>query len=200
MTVNMDITEIFCFIDDFCKYFEPIWKKKLLEDGKVRRNRKGLMSLSEIMTILILYHQSRMKTFKDFYLKIVMVHYRSYFPKLLSYNRFLAWIPRTIVPFGYLFLFTRGKCTGVSFIDSMPIKVCHQRRIRRHRVFKNLSERGHSSMGWVYGFKLHTVINHLGEIVDICITSGNLHDTKMVPKLSKHLFGYLFGDKGYISK
>ena len=67
----MDITDIFCFIDDFCQFFEPLLKKNLLKDGKVRRNRKGRMSLSEIMTILVLFHQSQMKTFKDFYLRVV---------------------------------------------------------------------------------------------------------------------------------
>jgi len=195
----MDITDIFCFIDDFCQFFEPLLKKNLLKDGKVRRNRKGRMSLSEIMTILVLFHQSQMKTFKDFYLRVVKVSYQSYFPKLLSYNRFVEWMPRTVVPFIGLFLFTRGECTGISFIDSMPIKVCHPIRAQRNRVFKGLAQSGKSSMGWFFGFKLHTVINHKGEIIDVRFSSGNVHDTKMLLPLSKRLFGYLFGDKGYIS-
>ena len=196
----MDITEIFCFIDDFCLFFEPLLKKKLLSNGKHRRNRTGRMSLSEIMTILILFHQSQMKTFKDFYLRIVSIHYRSYFPNLLSYNRFLEWIPRTLLPFTGLFLMTRGQCTGFSFIDSMPIKVCHPIRSKRNKVFKGFAHSGKSSMGWFFGFKLHVVINHIGEIVDLILSAGNVHDIKMVEPLSKNIFGYLFGDKGYISK
>ena len=195
----MDITEIFCFIDDFCQFFEPLWKKHLLEDEKTRRNRNGRMSLSEIMTILILFHQSQMKTFKDFYIHVVNVHYQSYFPRLLSYNRFVEWIPRTIIPFIGLFRITRGECTGISFIDSMPLKVCHNLRAQRHKVFRTLANSGKSSMGWFFGFKLHTVINHVGEIVDVRFSSGNVHDTKLLMPLSSRLFGYLFGDKGYIS-
>ena len=158
------------------------------------------MSLSEIMTILILFHQSQMKTFKDFYLRIVSIHYRSYFPNVSSYNRFLEWIPRTLLPFTGLFLITRGQCTGFSFIDSMPIKVCHPIRSKRNKVFKGFARSGKSSMGWFFGFKLHVVINHIGEIVDLSLSGGNIHDLKMVEPLSKNIFGYLFGDKGYISK
>ena len=198
--MNIDITEVFCFIDDFCQFFEPIWKKKLLSDGKIRRNRKGFMSLSEIMTILVLFHQSKMRTFKDFYLRILKVYWKPYFPKLLSYNRFVEWIPRTIVPFISLFTLTKGECSGISFIDSMPIKVCHKIRAKRNKVFKDIAHSGKSSMGWFFGFKLHAVINHVGEIIDVVFTSGNIHDSNMTIKLSKNLFGYLFGDKGYISK
>ena len=142
----MDITDIVCFIDDFCQVFEPLLKNNLLKDGKARRNRKGRMSLSKIMTILILFHQSQMKTFKDFYLRVVKASYQSYFPKLLSYNRFVEWMPRTVVPFMGLFLFTRGECTGISFIDSMPIKVCHPIRAQRNKVFRGLAQSGKSSM------------------------------------------------------
>ena len=124
--MSIDITEVFCFIDDFCQFFEPIWKKKLLSDGKIRRMRKGFMSLSEIMTILVLFHQSKMRTFKDFYLRILKIYWKHYFSKLLSYNRFLEWIPRTIIPFIGLFTITKGECSGISFVDSMPIKVCHK--------------------------------------------------------------------------
>ena len=160
------------------------------------------MSLSEIMTILILFHQSQMKTFTDFYLRIVQVHYHSYFPNLLSYNRFLEWVPRTLLPFYGLFLMTRGQCTGFSFIDSMPIKVCHPIRSKRNKVFKgfSLAHSGKSSMGWFFGFNLHVIINHIGEIVDLVLSAGNVHDIKMVEPLSKNVFGYLFGNKGYLSK
>lgn len=158
------------------------------------------MSLSEIMTILILFHQSQMKTFKDFYLRIVSIHYRSYFPNLLGYNRFLKWIPRTLLPFTGLFLITRGQCTGFSFIDSMPIKVCHPIRSKRNKVFKGFARSGKSSMGWLFGFKLHVIVNHIGEIVDIYFTSGNVNDRHPLPTLYRNLFGKVFGDKGYLSK
>ena len=85
--------------------FWTFFEKRLISNGKHRRNRKGRMSLSEIMTILILFHQSQMTTFKDFDLRIVYIHYRFYFPNLLSYNRLLEWIPRTLIPFTELFFY-----------------------------------------------------------------------------------------------
>jgi len=196
----IDITEVFCFIDDFCKIFEPILQQQLLGDGIIRRIRKGFMSLSEIMTILVMFHLSKMKTFKDFYFRFVKVYLKPFFPKLLSYNRFVEWIPRTALAFATLFSLSGGECTGISFIDSLPLKVCHNRRINRHKVFKGLAGRGKSSMGWFFGLKLHAVINTNGEVIDMMLSSGNVHDNKGLKPLSKKLQGLLFGDKGYISK
>jgi len=198
--MTIDITEVFCFIDDFCKIFEPILNKKLLGDGLVRRIRKGFMSLSEIMTILVMFHLSKMKTFKDFYFRFLKPFLKPYFPKLLSYNRFVELMPKTALAFATLFTVTCGDCNGISFIDSMPLKVCHNKRISRHKVFEGLSGRGKSSMGWFFGLKLHAVINTNGEFLDIMISSGNVHDNNGLKPLSRKVKGLLFGDKGYLSK
>jgi hypothetical protein len=85
-------------------------------------------------------------------------------------------------------------------VDSTPIKVCHNRRIYNHKVFRGTSQRGKSSTGWFFGFKLHVIINHIGEIVDIFFTSGNVNDRHPLPTLCRNLFGKVFGDKGYLSK
>ena len=58
---------------------------------------------------------------------------------------------------------------------------------------------GKSSYGWFMGFKLHLIINSLGEIKAVKITKGNCSDVSQVSKLSMGLFGKIFGDKGYIS-
>jgi hypothetical protein len=55
-------------------------------------------------------------------------------------------------------------------------------------------------VGWFYGFKLHLVVNDLGELLAFCLTPGNVEDRRPVPKLVKRLFGKLFGDKGYLSQ
>jgi Transposase DDE domain len=80
------------------------------------------------------------------------------------------------------------------------LSVCHNRRIERHRVFDGLAARGKTSMGWFFGFKVHLVINEQGELLAFYLSPGNLDDRKPVPKLTKRLFGKLFGDKGYISQ
>ena len=152
-----------------------------------------------MMTILILFHNSRVKTFKDFFIRILCRYHRSDFPRLLTYDRFVALIPRCFVPMIALFLATTGKCTGISFMDSTRLKICDNHRIHKHRTFRGIAKRGKSSMGWFFGFKLHAVINHLGDIIDVSITSGDTHDTKPVTSFGRKLFGLLVGDKGYLS-
>jgi len=55
-------------------------------------------------------------------------------------------------------------------------------------------------LGWFFGFKLHLVFNDCGELLNTALTLGNTDDRKPVPNLVKHLFGKLFGDKGYLSQ
>lgn len=196
----MDIVALFYDLDKFAVGFELHSKQHLIEDGKDHRDRSCQMCLSEIMTLQVLFHDSNYRTFKHFYLKHVCVHLRGEFPQLLSYNRLIEQIPRA---FGTLtvFLKTRlGSCSGISFIDSTPLRVCHNLRIPRHKVMKGVAARGKTSTGWFYGFKLHLVINDQGELLNVCFTPGNVDDRKPVPKLTEPLFGKLVGDKGYISQ
>ncbi len=156
--------------------------------------------MSEIMTIVIHFHQSYYRNFKAYYTHHVSKYLRSEFPDLVSYNRFIELMPRVQLPLLAYFIHCRGRCSGISFVDSTPIRGCHNLRIPRHRVFSGLAGRGKSSTGWFYGFKLHLVVNDRGEILTFNLTPGNVDDRKTVPVMSKGLFGKLFGDKGYISK
>lgn len=198
------ITEIFVSVDDFCIDFEKeIRKHQIIDPLKKSRNRKRSLSDSEIISILILFHTGQFTNFKSFYCYYVQVHLRDCFPNILSYNRFVELIPRVAVPM-MLFLKTKclGKCSGISFIDSTHLKVCHNRRIHNHKVFNGVAERGQCSIGWFYGFKLHLIINDKGEILSFYLTKGNVDDRnlKMITDMTKEIFGKLFGDKGYISK
>ena len=117
------------------------------------------------MTILIHFHQSHYRDFKAYYTQHVCEHMRSEFPTLVSYTRFVELIPSAL-PALCLYLRVRfGQVTGVAFIDSTPLSVCHNRRIGRHRVFAEMATRGKSSMGWFYGFKLHLIVNDQGELL-----------------------------------
>ena len=194
------IDALFCDVDDFTKVFYPEWEKTLLESGEKKRRKSGLMTPSEIMTIIIHFHQSYYKDFKNYYLHHVHQHMRSEFPKRLSYTRFLEVMPSVLVPLYAYFVHCKGKPTGIAFVDSTSIKVCHNIRIPRHQVFKGSAEWGKSTMGWFYGFKLHLIVNHKGEILATKLTPCNVDDRKPVPDLTKDLFGKLYGDKGYVSK
>lgn len=131
---------------------------------------------------------------------MIIPFWKSAFPKLLSYNRFIEIMPRCLQALSSFFHQVKGKDTGISIIDSTKLVVCHNLRIKRHRVFKDLANRGKSSTGWFYGFKLHLVINNLGEIINLKVTSGNVHDVSVLEAITLELKGVLLGDKGYLSK
>jgi hypothetical protein len=155
------------------------------------------------MTILIWFHSSHYRTFKAYYLEHVQTPLRAEFPTLVSYQRFVELMPTVVVPLLAYLHQQMGNCTGISFIDSTPLPVCHPARIRQHRVFAATAKRGKTSVGWFYGFKLHLIVNDRGEVLSFCLTPGNLDDRQPVPQLAqqaRHLFGKLFGDKGYISQ
>ena len=191
---------LFCDIDDFCQEFEPKWSSRLLENGLKTRNRAKGLCLSEIMTILVSFHQNYYRNFKHFYLDYVCVYWRDAFPSLPSYQRFIEWMPSTLLPFCAYLKHCFGTGTGISFIDATSLKVCHNRRISSHRVFKDLAARGKTSVDWFFGFKLHLVVNEKGELLNIQITPGNVDDRTPVPDLLKSLFGKVFADRGYVSK
>jgi hypothetical protein len=194
------LLELFCDVDDFCKVFTPQWRKQLLEDVTRKRQSEGQMTTSEIMTIVVSFHMSHHRNFKNYYLGYVSLVYKNEFPNLLSYTRFLAIMPRVIVPMCAYFTSLKRKPTGTEFIDSTSIKVCHNIRIPRHKTFDGIAQRGKGTMAWFYGFKLHLVVNHHGEIVAAKVTTGNVHDTQPVRELAEGLTDKLYGDKGYLSK
>ena len=194
-----NLVELYCDVDDFCKVFIPQWQKQLLEDGGRQRRRDSRMSISEMMTVVIGFHMSHHRDFKNYYLGYVSCFYKKDFPKLLSYTRFLEVMPSLIVPMCAYFTSLKGKPTGIEFIDSTTLKVCHNIRIPRHKTFDGVAQRGKGTMGWFYGFKLHLIVNYKGEIVAATVTTGNVHDTKPVEELAKGLTDKLYGDKGYLS-
>jgi len=128
----MNLVELFCHVDDFCQAFEPLWIRDPLRTGRRHRCRAGHLCLSERMTLLIWFHQSQYRTFKAFYLHHVCKHLRGAFPRLVSYGRFVELIPSTRIPLWAYLRQCQGVCTGISFIDSTPLAVCHPRRQHQH--------------------------------------------------------------------
>lgn len=194
------ITEIYSLVDEFCKNFEEQTSSFLLGH---KSKRQPKMSTSEVITITLLFHLSGFRTFKHFYLFYVQKHMQSEFPVTVSYNRFVELQQSCLMT---MTIFAKtcclSKCTGISFIDSTPIRVCKNKRVIRNKVFKNLAETGKSTMGWFHGFKLHIVINDKGEILSFCITQANVDDREPLNNESflRAVFGKLYADKGYISQ
>lgn len=194
------ITSIFYLVDEFCQEFSSYFEKYLIGHAPKKKPR---MSDSEVITILILFHLGGFRNLKHFYLFYVQKHMKDDFPNTVSYNRFIELTHRVSMPMT-LFLKTccLGECTGISFVDSTPIRVCKNKRITRNKVFKGIATTGKSTMGWFYGFKLHLIINDKGELLNFVITQANqddrtpLKNSKFVSKIR----GKLYADKGYIGK
>jgi transposase len=196
----MDIVTIFCDLDDFCRHLLAAQYPQLKTGSSASRRRSAALTLSEVMTILVFFHMSHYRTFKHFYLAHMLLQRRAEFPTLPSYPRLVELIPMTLLPLCAYLQTRKGQSTGLQFIDSLPIRVCHNRRISSHRVFAGLAQRGKSSMGWFYGFKLHLVINEQGELLGLALTPGQVDDRRPVRKLVRELWGKLFGDRGYLSQ
>ena len=204
MITEDKVTELFCMADDICKFFDAMMKKYTLKsDNKRAYHRDSTMSKSEIMLIMILFHDSGYRCLKHFYVEKVCKHLRHLFPKVVSYNRFVELEKQVAVP---LVLFIKkvllGKCTGISFVDSTPLRVCRNQRIHIHKVFKGIAQRGKCSMGWFFGFKLHLICNEKGEVLNFIITPGDVDDRKPLEYKAfvEFIYGKLVGDKGYIGK
>lgn len=197
----MLLTTIFYEIDEFCKQFEAELKKTLIQNSTQKRQRKNNLSMSEIMTISVFFHHSGYKNFKAYYTNYVLKHLSTAFPNLVSYNRFVELKQNVAFPIAiFMQLKGQGVCTGKTFIDSACLAVSHPRRIQSHKTFKNLAQRGKTSVGWFYGFKIHLTINENGEILNFFLTPGNVADNneEVLESTTKDLFGKIFGDKGYI--
>jgi len=195
----MSLLELFALVDDFHQAFES-WAASQQLPSKARRGPEPSLSASEVMTIVIHFHQAGYRDFKSFYQKHVCKHLAAEFPRLVSYGRFIELMPSVLLLLCAYLQNRFGRCTGIAFVDSTPLAVCHNRRIKRHKVFKDLAARGKTTMGWFYGFKLHLIVNDVGEMLAVHLTPGNVDDRRPLEAMSKDLFGKLFGDKGYLSQ
>ena len=180
MITEDKVTEMFCVADDFCNFFDVMVVKYTLKPtGKWKYHRDSTMTKAEVMLIIILFHDSGYRCFKHFYLEKVCEQLRHLFPKVVSYNRIVELERDVVIP---LTLFIKkvllGKCTGISFIDSTPLRVYKNQRIHIHRVFKGIAQRGKCSMGWFFDFKLHLICNEKGELLNFMITPGDIDDRK----------------------
>mgnify|MGYP000007511734 FL=1 len=204
----MDHTALFCLIDDFCITFEPVYHHWLKSQGQVRRIRPSKLTLSEILFIALLFPQSHMTSFKHFYQAMTTHWDKTLFRHWLSYPQISALIHQHQMALASFCVFIQQQAqpTGVYAIDSTALRVCHNLRIPRHKTFADKAARGKTSTGWFYGFKLHTLINQLGEVVALRISPGNVDDRQMVGVLVESLPRphddgelRLVADRGYIS-
>lgn len=180
--MSIDTTALYVCLADFCNLYESSLKHQSLPCQKYR-NREGYLSLAEMLFIEVFFHFSPYKDFKHYYLYGICQEHRNKFRKLPCYQRFVALKKQLFMPLTVLLHSLAGEETGIYFAGSTILKVCHNKRISGHKVFKGLAQRGKTTMGWFFGFKLHLVINNNGQIMAVKITFGNTDD--IVRLLSK---------------
>ena len=205
MNIRANLVEIYYLADEFCKEFNKVMKGYQISDDslKKRRNKPSKLNDAEVITILIAFHLGGFRNLKHFYINYVQEHLKQEFPQTVSYNRFVELQQKALLPMTiFLKTLRMGQGTGISFIDSTPIRVCKNKRIYNHKVFKGIAQRGKSTIGYFFGFKLHLVVNDMGEILNFVITPGNVDDREPLKDKNfiKKLSGKLFADKGYLSK
>ncbi len=200
----MDIRQlvgIFCQIDDFCKELDQYSEHYLLTGPtQGKRGPVGGLAISEIMTILVMFQMSKFRDFKNFYAGFLAVYHKNYFPRMPSYERFISIMNRAIFPLTIFTQVNGGKRTGIYYIDSSCLPVCHLKRSKQHKTFDAIAEYGRTSVGWFFGLKLHIVTNDKGELLAFKVTRGSRNDSKEAAPLLKSLEGLAFGDKGYLGK
>ncbi len=192
------LTEIFVLTDDFIIEYEDKINQRLLGGPPW----KGKMSKSEIMTILIFFHLSGIRCFKWYYSIIIKKYLSSYFPCCYSYENFVSMQPEVNFElFIFLHLHRLEGVTEANYIDSKPLKVCHIKREKQHKVFKNIAAKGKTSTGWFFGLKLHLICNQQGGIVSLWLSPGNKadNDKQLLRQFLEGFKGKLYGDKGYIT-
>ena len=204
MFLEDKVTEIYCMADDFCKEFAKVQEKYMVKDRNHKhRNKLNRMNDMEIIVILILFHSGGFRCFKHYYKEYVCKHLAYLFPRRVSYNRFVELEKEVLLQ---LTVFIKevllGTCTGISFVDSTPLRVCRNQRILIHKTFEGLAEHGKCSMGWFFGFKLHLIINDKGEILNFMFTPGNVDDREPLKqgKFLENIKGKLCADKEYIEQ
>ena len=199
-----EVIKNFCKIDDLTLKFKEFEASFWLFAPDSKPGKKPKLTDSEIITILVLYHESGYKTFKDFYKRFVLKALKSYFPNLVSYDWFLTLMQRVLMQvMGLIHLLCiNANRSGIYYVDATKLPVCHNLRAKRNKVFEGIARSGKTSMGWFFGLKLHLVCNEIGELITFKITTGNVadnnHDT--LKFLFKSIKGKVFGDKGYLTK
>lgn len=195
--MKRDFTKLYCFVDDFMKDFKL--HKAVINSSKSKPGLMNYLTTSEVLTILIGFHQSSFDCFKHYYKEVILIDHSNDF-QLVTYEHFTKLIGKCLPFLTMLLHHLFDECSGISFVDSTSLAVCKNYRIYSHKVFKGIAQRGKTTKGWFYGLKLHLIINSEGGLVKASFSPGNKDDRKHFTTMTNSIFGKVFGDRGYISK
>jgi hypothetical protein len=143
------IITVFFLVDNFCKIFKN-WKKNNLLPSVNIRQKPGNITLSELLSIVLFFYLSPCRDFKNYYIYYLPAKYPKYF-KLVSYSRIIQLWHRLMLPISIIMYMLTGEHTGIYFVDSTKLEICHKKRTSSNRVFKRIAKGGVSSYGYFLG-------------------------------------------------
>jgi IS5 family transposase len=197
-SVTDQMTQVYVFVDDYLKSHPAL--------AKWRRspNATPVFTDAEVITIALLQGTFQCATLKHTY-QMVAANWRSAFPHLCTYSQWIARLHALAALVGHLIQAALGQCHlpgRLYIVDGLPIPVCKPIRHGRVRLLHEEGAYfGKSSIGWYFGFTLHTLIHHSGTILSAVLTPANWdeHDPALALALSVD-GGVVLGDLGYRSQ
>jgi len=200
---GMEITEVFCFVDDFVKALEKTKQgKEILNRYRAKRGPQRQLSPSEVITLNLVYKYSQVGNLKAFVRNAHNICEKgfarmpSYVNMVKAFNRSLELVSIFIK---YLMLVNiRINADKTAFIDSTTVSVCKTWNVSSHKVTKGYASWGKTTRGWNYGFKLHASCDREGRLVGLVFSTGSTSDSKMAEAVTEGFKGTVVGDAGYI--
>jgi len=192
LTCQHSIVEVFSIFDDFAKVLAL----------RPKFGRKAKLNLAEAATISLLRSEYNIRTWKGLY-KLLKTKFDSEF-NLPNYKNFVESMNRNaailLVLINALLQMNEKQAGVIKLVDSTPLPVCKNKRIKKHKTMKRLASRKKSTMGWFYGLKLHIVSDLMGNILMIKFTTGSVDDREILDKfLDKLSNSLIIADAGYVS-
>jgi len=187
------MTEIYSFVDDYLKAHPSLAR------WRCSHNCEPAFTDAEVLAIAVMQNCLGVDTLKKTY-ELIAENYTSAFPRLCSYQQFISRLHRLDPIIGRLFEAARFDSSIKLYqFDSKPIPVCKAIRHGRVRLLREDGAYfGKSSAGWFFGFKLHTLRNAAGLIIDAILTPANFDDRNPALELAQAVDGgIVLGDLGY---
>jgi transposase len=194
-SVEHQMTEIYCFVDDFFKTHPR------LAQWRHSPNACPHFSDAEVLTIALLQGVFEVATLKQTY-RLVAQNWSRAFPQLPSYKQWLTRVHHLLSQVSGLLATTctqRWRAARLYLIDSKPIPLCLPIRHARVRLLREEGAYfGKTSKGWFFGFKLHLLRHIDGRVLNVVLTPGNYDDRIPALDLVQAVDGGItLGDLGY---
>ena len=185
------IIAAFCLCDDLLKAMHH------QEDRQCQMNNAEIMTTALVASLFFRGNQESARA---------MLRQHGYIPHMLSKSRFSRRLHRIKALFLVLFdLFAHIWKTlnkeAIYVIDSLPIAVCDNIRIRRSKIYSKEDFRGYqaSKKRYFYGLKIHLMVTQDGQPVECFLTPGGFGDVDALKYYAYELpdGALIFADKAY---